>query len=54
MPLYEYKCLECGKTVELRISFEKSESTACVCPVCGTEMDRQTGTIATFSIRGKR
>jgi len=39
MPLYEYKCPECGKVFEDRKTFEEYLSTS-ECPACGTPSKR--------------
>ena len=36
MPIYEYQCAECGKTVELLQSMGTQHAGA-VCPVCGSD-----------------
>jgi putative FmdB family regulatory protein len=38
MPLYDYKCKECGKVTEVRHGF--NESHADPCPACGGTMQR--------------
>ena len=36
MPLYEYKCAECGEKFEALVSFKKADS-GMECPCCGSE-----------------
>jgi putative FmdB family regulatory protein len=38
MPLYDYKCTQCGKIAEVRHGFD--ESYAEPCPACGGQMAR--------------
>ena len=38
MPLYDYKCKDCGKVTEVRHGF--NESHADPCPACGGTMQR--------------
>lgn len=38
MPLYEYKCSECGYRFELLQTISQSQST--VCPQCGGKVSR--------------
>jgi putative FmdB family regulatory protein len=38
MPLYDYKCTQCGKVTEVRHGF--NESHADPCPACGGTMQR--------------
>ncbi len=38
MPLYEYQCRQCGRTMEIRHGFR--ESTAARCDSCGGELRR--------------
>ena len=57
MPLYEYKCPNCGATEEHRLSFKDSNLIVCCtkCFVDGEvqeEMERQIGTLATWRWRG--
>ena len=33
MPLYEYRCMSCGRPFEKRVTFEESKKLP-VCPVC--------------------
>lgn len=54
MPIYEYKCLSCGYKTEKRFTIEKMEKTSIQCAYCMAFMKRQMGTIATFSVKGKR
>jgi putative FmdB family regulatory protein len=39
MPLYEYQCRSCGKTVELLRNLEQIDKPA-RCPECGAGMER--------------
>jgi putative FmdB family regulatory protein len=38
MPLYDYKCTQCGKVIEVRHGF--NESHADPCPACGGALQR--------------
>lgn len=38
MPLYDYRCAQCGKTAEIRHGF--NDTYAEPCPECGGEMGR--------------
>lgn len=38
MPLYDYKCKECGKVTEVRHGFDESHSDPC--PACGGAVQR--------------
>lgn len=34
MPMYEYKCLDCGKEAVLNLSVKDHDSGTAVCPAC--------------------
>jgi putative FmdB family regulatory protein len=38
MPLYDYKCTQCGKTTEIRRGFDETHTEAC--PSCGGKLAR--------------
>jgi putative FmdB family regulatory protein len=38
MPLYDYKCTQCGKTTEIRRGFDEAHTEAC--PSCGGKLAR--------------
>ena len=40
MPLYEYKCLDCSETFQLRRTFDKATAVA-ECPSCTSERTRK-------------
>ena len=42
MPMYEYKCPECGHKLEDYKPMSKSDEKT-ICPECGEEMDRYYG-----------
>lgn len=48
MPMYDYKCLDCGKECLLALSLKEHESGAATCPHCGSKNMQQliTGFIA--------
>jgi putative FmdB family regulatory protein len=37
MPIYEYKCLDCGKEAVLALTLKEHESGSARCPVCGSK-----------------
>jgi putative FmdB family regulatory protein len=37
MPIYEYKCLDCGKKVILALTLKEHESGSAKCPACGSK-----------------
>ena len=37
MPLYDYKCLKCGKECLLALTLKEHESKAATCPSCGSQ-----------------
>jgi putative FmdB family regulatory protein len=41
MPMYEYKCLDCGKESLLSLSLKDHESGAAVCPSCKSKRMEQ-------------
>ena len=48
MPLYEYRCQNCGKTFELLVSFSQADKTF-NCPHCASEDTRkQISAVASF------
>lgn len=38
MPLYDYKCVQCGKVIEVRHGFDDGHDAPC--PTCGGELKR--------------
>ena len=49
MPLYDFKCPQCGKEVELLQSMSAPNP---ACPVCGCDMDKQVSKPAGFEFKG--
>lgn len=41
MPMYEYKCLDCGKEFLVALSLKEHESGAAKCPSCGSKKVEQ-------------
>jgi putative FmdB family regulatory protein len=41
MPMYEYKCLDCGKEALLSLSLKDHESRAATCPACKSKRMEQ-------------
>ncbi len=41
MPMYEYKCLDCGKEAVLSLSLRERESGEVVCPSCKSKRMEQ-------------
>ena len=41
MPMYEYKCLDCGKEVLLALSLKEHDSKAVSCPSCKSKRMEQ-------------
>ena len=41
MPMYEYKCLDCGKESLLTLSLKDHESGTAVCPSCKSKRMEQ-------------
>ncbi|MCA9499941.1 MAG: hypothetical protein KC588_12165 [Nitrospira sp.] len=37
MPLYDYKCLKCGKECLLALTLKEHENKAATCPSCGSK-----------------
>ncbi|MGP0593018.1 FmdB family zinc ribbon protein [Nitrospira sp. T9] len=37
MPLYDYKCLKCGKECLLALTLKEHETGAATCPSCGSK-----------------
>jgi putative FmdB family regulatory protein len=44
MPIFEYKCMNCGKTEEVLV--KSSSAKAPACPGCGKEMKKQMSNFA--------
>lgn len=49
MPLYDFKCPQCGKEVDL---FQSSKAPMPACPTCGCEMDKQISKPGGFEFKG--
>lgn len=49
MPLYEYRCSDCGKEFELRQKF--SDEPATICPTCGGSIEKLISRTS-FSLKG--
>lgn len=51
MPMYEYKCLDCGKEATLALSMKDHDSRAVQCPSCKSKRMEQlfTGVMAKTS-----
>ncbi|HOI16793.1 MAG TPA: zinc ribbon domain-containing protein [Geobacteraceae bacterium] len=49
MPLYEYRCSDCGQEFELRQKF--SDEPATVCPACGGSIEKLISRTS-FSLKG--
>lgn len=41
MPMYEYKCLDCGKETTLALSLKDHDSGAATCPSCNSKRMEQ-------------
>lgn len=41
MPMYEYKCLDCGKEVVLSLRLQDHESGSVACPSCNSKRMEQ-------------
>ena len=41
MPMYEYKCLDCGKEATLSLSLKDHESGSVTCPSCKSKRMEQ-------------
>jgi putative FmdB family regulatory protein len=37
MPMYDYKCLDCGKESLIAMTLREHESGSAVCPHCGSK-----------------
>lgn len=37
MPIYEFKCMDCGETFTLKMTVVEMETTKVTCPKCGSE-----------------
>ncbi len=48
MPMYDYKCLDCGKESLIVLSLKEHEGSEAKCPACGSKKMQQlyTGFIA--------
>ena len=49
MPMYEYRCSDCGKQFELRQKF--SDEPVCECPDCGGHVEKLIS-LNSFSLKG--
>jgi len=41
MPMYDYKCLECGKESLIALTLKEHESGNVTCPACGSKKMEQ-------------
>lgn len=41
MPIYEYKCLECGKEAQVSLSLKDHDAGAVSCPSCKSQRMEQ-------------
>jgi putative FmdB family regulatory protein len=41
MPMYEYKCLDCGKELVLSLSLKDHDSGSVACPSCNSKRMEQ-------------
>jgi putative FmdB family regulatory protein len=41
MPMYDYKCLDCGKESLIAITLKEHESGTVTCPACGSKKVKQ-------------
>lgn len=41
MPMYDYKCLDCGKEFLVALSLKEHDSGAASCPSCGSKKVEQ-------------
>jgi len=41
MPMYEYKCLDCGKESEVSLTLKDHETGAATCPSCKSTRKEQ-------------
>jgi putative FmdB family regulatory protein len=41
MPMYDYKCLDCGKESLVILTLKEHESTKVTCPKCGSTKMQQ-------------
>ena len=47
MPLYEYRCLSCGRPARVRLSYAEYDGSSPVCPHCGQDsLQRRVSRIA--------
>ena len=54
MPLYDYKCTECGEAFEVRATIKEKEAGLVVaCPMCGSHEVRQRLTVPAMVHGGK-
>ena len=54
MPLYDYRCEDCGEVFEVRASIkEKEDGLVLECPMCGSAEARQRLTFASVLHGGK-
>lgn len=37
MPMYEFKCMDCGEVFTVKMSVMEMENTKVTCPKCGSE-----------------
>ncbi|GLI54262.1 MULTISPECIES: FmdB family zinc ribbon protein [Thermodesulfovibrio] len=37
MPIYEFKCMNCGKTFTVKMTVMEMEKSKITCPKCGSE-----------------
>ena len=52
MPMYEYKCLDCGKESELNLSMNEHDRGSVKCPACqSTRMEQLISAISAKTSR---
>lgn len=55
MPIYEYRCQQCGRSARLRYSFDEYDNAKPLCPHCGSsEMKRRVSRVALFRSEDSR
>ena len=51
MPLYEYKCVQCGNEFEAQNKIADRETSQC--PECGGQGQQETRTMTAFELKGE-